>query len=48
MNPHFLLGYFNAGALTALLNAIDSAAHHQHKSRSALIAEAAQRLLGEI
>ena len=33
---------------TALLNAIDDAAHHQHKSRSALIAEATQRLLGEI
>ena len=33
---------------TALLNAIDGAAHHQHKSRSALLAEAAQRLLGEI
>ncbi|OGT46135.1 MAG: hypothetical protein A3E82_00525 [Gammaproteobacteria bacterium RIFCSPHIGHO2_12_FULL_38_11] len=33
---------------TALLNAVDDAAHHQHKSRSALIAEATQRLLGEI
>ncbi len=33
---------------TALLNAIDGAAHHQHKSRSALLSEAAQRLLGEI
>lgn len=32
----------------ALLNAVDIAAHHQHKSRSALLAEAAQRLLGEI
>ncbi len=30
----------------ALLNAIDLAAANQHKSRSALIAEAAQRLLG--
>lgn len=33
---------------TAILNAIDIAAHNQHKSRSAFIAEAAQRLLGEI
>ncbi len=32
---------------TALLNAIDSAAISQHKTRSALLAEAAQRLLGE-
>ena len=32
----------------ALLNAIDVAAHHQHKTRSALLAEAAQRLLGEL
>lgn len=30
----------------ALLNAIDIAAHTQHKSRSALLSEAAQRLLG--
>ena len=33
---------------SALLNAIDSAAVSQHKTRSALLAEAAQRLLGEI
>jgi predicted RNase H-like HicB family nuclease len=32
----------------ALLNALDSAAASQHKTRSALLAEAAQRLLGEI
>ena len=32
----------------ALLNAIDAAAHTQHKTRSALLAEAAQRLLGEL
>jgi predicted RNase H-like HicB family nuclease len=32
---------------TALLQAIDKAAHHQHKSRSALLAEAAQSLLGK-
>lgn len=33
---------------TALLHAIDSAAASQHKTRSALLAEAAQRLLGEL
>ena len=33
---------------SALINAVDNAAHIQHKSRSALLAEAAQRLLGEI
>ena len=33
---------------TALLHAIDSAATSQHKTRSALLAEAAQRLLGEL
>lgn len=33
---------------TALLQAIDSAANSQHKTRSALLAEAAQRLLGEL
>ncbi len=33
---------------SALLNAIDVAATSQHKTRSALLAEAAQRLLGEI
>lgn len=33
---------------SGLLSAVDNAAHHQHKSRSALLAEAAQRLLGEI
>jgi predicted RNase H-like HicB family nuclease len=33
---------------TALLHAIDSAATTQHKTRSALLAEAAQRLLGEL
>jgi predicted RNase H-like HicB family nuclease len=32
----------------ALLNAIDVAAHSQHKTRSALLAEAAQRLLGDL
>lgn len=32
----------------ALLNAIDVAAASQHKTRSALLAEAAQRLLGEL
>lgn len=32
----------------ALLNAIDIAASNQHKTRSALLAEAAQRLLGEL
>ena len=32
----------------ALLNAVDIMANTQHKSRSALLAEAAQRLLGEI
>ena len=32
----------------ALLHAIDMAASSQHKTRSALIAEAAQRLLGEL
>lgn len=32
----------------ALLNAIDIAATNQHKTRSALLAEAAQRLLGEL
>lgn len=32
----------------ALLNAIDIAASHQHKTRSALLAEAAYRLLGEL
>lgn len=32
----------------ALLNAIDVAATSQHKTRSALLAEAAQRLLGEL
>lgn len=32
----------------ALLKAIDAAANTQHKTRSALIAEAAQRLLGEL
>lgn len=32
----------------ALLNAIDIAAHNQHKSRSALLSEAAQRLLGAL
>lgn len=31
-----------------LLNAIDIVANSQHKSRSALLAEAAQRLLGEL
>lgn len=33
---------------TELLNAIDVVATHQHKSRSAILAEAAQRLLGEL
>ena len=33
---------------SALLHAIDSAAMSQHKTRSALLAEAAQRLLGEL
>jgi len=33
---------------TALLNAIDVAATSQHKTRSALLAEAAQRLLSEL
>ena len=32
----------------ALLHAIDMTADHQHKSRSALLAEAAQRLLGDL
>jgi predicted RNase H-like HicB family nuclease len=32
----------------ALLNAVDAAANSQHKSRSALLAEAVQRFLGEI
>ena len=32
----------------SLLNAIDSIAHHQHRTRSAFLAEAAHRLLGEI
>src|SRR5207248_1570927 len=32
---------------TALLNALDFVADSQHKSRSALLAEAAQRLLAE-
>lgn len=32
----------------ALLNAIDAAACSQHKTRSALLAEAAQRLLGDL
>jgi predicted RNase H-like HicB family nuclease len=32
---------------TALLNALDSVAGSQHKSRSALLAEAAQRLLAQ-
>lgn len=32
----------------ALLNAIDVAASSQHKTRSALLAEAAQRLIGEL
>lgn len=32
---------------TALLNAIDFVANSQHKTRSALLAEAAQRLLAE-
>jgi predicted RNase H-like HicB family nuclease len=33
---------------SALLNALDLAASSQHKTRSALIAEAAQKLLGEL
>ncbi|OGT44016.1 MAG: hypothetical protein A3F42_05265 [Gammaproteobacteria bacterium RIFCSPHIGHO2_12_FULL_37_34] len=33
---------------SALLNAIDVAAHNQHKSRSALLAEAAQKLIAEL
>lgn len=33
---------------TALLNAIDVAANSQHKTRSALLSEAAQRLLGSL
>lgn len=33
---------------TALLNAIDAVADSQHKTRSALLAEAAQRLLAEL
>lgn len=33
---------------TALLHAIDLAASSQHKTRSALLAEAAQRLLGDV
>ena len=33
---------------SALLNAIDLAATSQHKTRSALLAEAAQKLLGEL
>lgn len=33
---------------TALLHAIDSVATSQHKTRSALLAEAAQKLLGEL
>jgi len=33
---------------TALLHALDSAANSQHKTRSALLAEAAQRLLAEL
>lgn len=33
---------------TALLHALDLAATSQHKTRSALLAEAAQRLLGEL
>jgi predicted RNase H-like HicB family nuclease len=33
---------------TALLNAIDNVATSQHKTRSALLAEAAQKLLGEL
>lgn len=33
---------------SALLSAIDIAATSQHKTRSALLAEAAQRLLGEL
>jgi predicted RNase H-like HicB family nuclease len=33
---------------SALLNAIDVAATSQHKTRSALLAEAAQRLLGDL
>ena len=33
---------------SALLNAIDLVANNQHKSRSALLAEAAQKLLGDL
>lgn len=33
---------------SALITAVDHMAHIQHKSRSALLAEAAQRLLGEV
>jgi predicted RNase H-like HicB family nuclease len=33
---------------TALLHALDSAANNQHKTRSALLAEAAQKLLAEL
>jgi predicted RNase H-like HicB family nuclease len=33
---------------SALLQAIDITAHNQHKTRSALLAEAAQKLLGEL
>ena|SRR5579862_816633 len=33
---------------TGLLNALDSVANSQHKSRSALLAEAAQYFLGEL
>jgi|SRR5579862_2136084 len=32
----------------ALLNAVDNVAHTLHKSRSALLAEAAQQFLGEV
>jgi predicted RNase H-like HicB family nuclease len=32
----------------ALLNALDTVAHIQHKTRSALLAEAAQKLLAEL
>lgn len=32
----------------SLIKAIDSVAHHQHKTRSALLAEAAHRLLGNV
>ena len=33
---------------SALLHAIDLVASNQHKTRSALLAEAAQKLLGEL